>query len=440
MNPFLFFTDPVLRGPTWGAMLLGVVAALVGVSLLLRKRSLLGEALSHAAYPGVTISVVLAGFFSLERYLPFLILTGAFLSSLVGYWVLNWLKTTQRVSDDSSLCFILACFFGIGITIGSYVQFLYPHLYRQIQGFLYGQAATMHDAHILFYAALLLVVLVVYLLFYKEILVSLFDPSYAKSIGLGVRLVETILFLLSTFTVVVGIRTVGVVLMSALLMAPAIAARPFTHRLSLMLLIAGCVGMMSGFLGIYFSVLYSSSASYSLPSGPMIVLVAGGFALLSLLFAPGGGLFVRLYRIFRFRTQCLEENLLKALWHCGQNHEGGCSLPSLVEKQGLSPFSLRFLLHRLGKRGWIKAEDNRYQLNQEGMRRGGRIVRLHRLWEAYLVYSLGAKMDRVHKSAEEMEHILTPDLEKKLTTLLKDPKHDPHKQPIPSSGEVVESL
>jgi manganese/zinc/iron transport system permease protein len=427
-----FFTDPVLRAPTIGSMLMCLAASLVGVIVFVRKRSLLGEALSHAAYPGVTGAIVFAGMFSFHQGLPFLILLGAALSSLAGFLLIDFLERRLRVSDDSSLCFVLAFFFGIGITAASYAQNAYTNYFRQIQTYLYGQVATMTDIHIFIYGALVLLVAGSITLFYKEILVLSFDRSFAEASGMASRPIRLLFILLVVSAVVIGIRSVGVILMSAMLIAPAAAARQFTNRLSRLFLLSGLFGLFSGFFGTYLSVVFPG-----MPTGPMIVLVAGTIALYALLLAPERGLLIRYWRALRFRTLQMQENLLKLLWRMSCQGKEVLSFGSIAYGQGCSTLRIRLLLFRLRLRGWVKKNGSCYQLTVPGIMRGGQIVRLHRLWEVYLVNALGLGVERVHKSAEEMEHILTPELERKLTELLDDPKQDPHQQPIPAHEEVM---
>lgn len=440
-SPILYFTDAVLRAPTIGCMLMCLAAALVGVIVFLKKQSLLGESLSHAAYPGVIIGVIAAGLLTLteeqETLLAILIMTGAFLSAMAGLWAITFLERRLRVRSDSALCFVLSAFFGIGLTLASEVQFSYSSLYRQIQVYLYGQAATMTDIHIIIYGVLSLAVLFVVIFFYKEIQVIAFDRDYAKSLGINTKAVDVIIFILIVLAVIIGIRSVGVVLMSAMLIAPAVAARQFTNRLSVMFVLAGIFGLLSGFFGNYFSVelthllaLKYPTSRLNLPTGPMIVIIASCICILALLFAPNRGLIVRLARIVLFRYQCICENLLKAIWR--YDADDGVAFENIVKYQSASAIYLRFILWRLAHQGWVEhVSSDKYRLTHEGRAWASRIVRLHRLWEVYLVDYLGVGSERVHRNAEEMEHIITPELEQELTILLKDPKQDPHHQPIP---------
>ncbi len=432
-----FFTHPVLRAPTIGSMLMCFALALVGVLVFVRKRSLLGETLSHATYPGVTIAIVVGGVGAFDKSIPFLVFGGAFISSLAGFWLVDCLKRRLKTSDDSALCFVIALFFGIGTVVASYAQFSHPHLFGQIQAYLYGQTTTMVDYHILLYGAVALLVYLVILLFYKEIFILSFDPQFAQSVGIPRKWIDTLVFGLIVLAVVMGIRGMGVMLTSAMLIAPAVAARQFTHRFKYLFLLSGLFGMLSAFFGNYLSAIPIGGHKLYLPTGPLIVLVAGFFAVGALLLAPQRGLVVRMLRMMRFRRERVQENILKSLWRLTYGGKSPVSFFHIVEEQGFSKWYLKMLLLRLRWRGWVKQSRERYWLTPKGTRRGGQITRLHRLWELYLVNSLGVDVERVHSSAEEMEHILTPGLEKQLTLLLDNPKHDPHKQPIPAGEEEI---
>lgn len=441
---FEFFTDAVLRAPTIGSMLMCLGASLVGVLVLLRKQSLLGESLSHAAYPGVIIGVILAGLFSLndqqEIYLSLLIMSGAAFTALLGLGCIQFLEHNLNVRSDSALCFVLSAFFGIGLTLASQVQFSFSNLYRQAQVYLYGQAATMTDIHIWIYGSLAVAIMLVILLFYKELQTITFNREYARSIGINVKLIDGIVFVLIVLAVVIGIRSVGVVLMSAMLISPAAAARQFTNKLSTMFVIAGIFGLASGYFGNYLSilatqhfVLHSLSSRLALPTGPMIVIVASCLCLLSLLLAPERGMLVRMIRAASFRYRCMCENLLKALWRFGIHTP--VHFDQISKTQSASRIYLKLILQRLVQNGWVKkSEKGAYELTKDGEVWAAKIVRLHRLWEVYLVDYLGMGSEKVHVSAEEMEHIITPELEKELVLLLKNPKKDPHHQPIPQGN------
>lgn len=438
-SPWHYFTDPVLQAPTIGSMLMCLSSAFVGVIVFLKKRSLLGEALSHATYPGVVLSVLfMATFFPLASdEVAIAILVGAFLTCFLGLLLIEVLENKFRVKNDAALCFVLSVFFGVGVLVASRIQFTHALWYKTVQIFLYGQAATMTDIHVILYAVLALLLSIALFFLYRQIQMAIFDKDFSKTVGLPARFIDNLLFFLLVLAIVIGIRSVGVVLMAGMLIAPAIAARQLTHRLWAVFIYAGAIGALSGFLGNYFSVeipKWSLHRDFSLPTGPMILLSASAICFLSLLFAPRNGLFSRLIRIVFFRQQRMEDNLLKYLWR----HEktGGISRHEIQKWQPLPFLQMRLVIWSLKTQKWIEeTKTHAIVLTKDGKVRAMRIVRLHRLWEAYLV-SLGQGVEKVHASAEEMEHIITPELEKELKEILGDPKKDPHAQPIPPEVEL----
>ena len=410
---FSFFIDPVLRAPTLGCMLMCLASGLIGCLVFLQKRSLVGEALSHAAYPGVVLSVLFAAFFFpfSEQGASVSILIGAFLSGLLGQWLIEGMQKKLNISSDAALCFILSIFFGVGVLVASRLQISHALWYRQIQVFLFGQAATMVDHHIILYGDLAFVVALTLILLFRYLEILYFDPDFAKVVGVPTAVVNGLVQLLLVLAIVVGMRSVGVVLMSAMLIAPAAGARQWTQKLSTFFILAALLGTLSGFLGNAFSVWipkWVDEPHLSLPTGPMIVLTASSLCLFSLLFAPKKGYVTRMLRLARFRIRCRQENLLKALY------------------KGKEPKGERWLLWLMQWKGWVSD----LQLTSSGEKQAKKLIRLHRLWEVYLVH-MGQGVERVHHNAEEMEHILTPEIEQQLQHLLDHPVVDPHAQPIP---------
>lgn len=413
MNLLNFFTDPVLRAPTIGSMLMCLTSSLVGVVVFLRKRSLVGEALSHAAYPGVVLSVLFTGFIFpySEDILALTILSGAFITALLGLKAIDFLEHKLKVKNDAALCFILSTFLGVGVLIASRIQITHALWYKQAQMFLYGQTATMTDIHIVVYGILSLFTIGFILLVYRHLEAVNFDREFAQTIGIRLKLIDNATFFLLILAIVIGIRSVGVALMAGMLIAPAATARPLSSKLSHHFFLAGVFGLFSGLSGNILSVVIPQGA-YALPTGPMILISATTFCLLALFFAPQSGMVSRWLRAFKFQTTCRMENILKALWK---------------SEKTFIPFWLRL---QLCAKGWL----SQGQLTEKGRKWAEKIVRLHRLWEVYLVDYMGQRIEKVHRNAEELEHLMTPELEAELTELLHDPKHDPHHQPIPPRG------
>ncbi len=429
-----YFVDPILRAPAWGCMLMCLSSSLIGVIVFLRKKSLLAESLSHASYPGVVTGVfILAAFFPSEGESRafFFVLFGAFFSSLLALKSIEWLEKKGKVFADTALCFVLSVFFGVGIVAASALQGAYPSWFKHVQMLLFGQVATMTDTHIAMYGSLAGTIALFLLFVYRPLQAILFDSAYAKSLGVQVKWIEKAFFMFLLLSIIVGMRSVGVILMSGMLIAPAVAARQYTNRLSVMFVLSGLFGVASAFFGYVLSIEGSvrwsaPQSTFSLPTGPLIVLVSASWAIFSLCFAPGRGVVFRLARIFSFRLRCLQENVLKSLWKRKM-----ASFRQLNGSHQTSSFVLRWVLWRMEAHGWLARKKGEYELTGDGYQKAAAVVRLHRLWEVYLTHYLGKEPQCVHRNAEEMEHILTPDLERRLTELLANPQQDPHQQPIP---------
>jgi manganese/zinc/iron transport system permease protein len=418
MNLLDYFTDPILRAPTIGCMLMCVAASLMGVILLLQKKLLLSESVSHAAYPGAVAGLVVLALLGpeFESYAFLAVLGGALFSSWVGLKVTHRLERKWKVHTDAALAFSLALFFGLGILLTSGLQSAFPLWAQQAEMLLFGQAATLTDGHLLIYGALALASVLFVSVFFRLLQALLFDRSFLRS----TRGIEKALACLFLCSIVLGIRSVGVILVSGMLIAPAIAARQFSHRLKTVFVLSALFGAFSGWIGNVLSVeIALAYPGVHLPTGPAIVLVGACIAIFSLLFSPQRGALLRWGRKAVFHIRCLEENFLKEMWK--------------KEKISSSPRSwkIRWIFSRLIRQGWAQKEGVFLSLSEDGKVKAASIVRLHRLWELYLTEHLGVEAARVHRSAEEMEHILTPALEEQLTRLLANPQSDPHQQPIP---------
>ena len=428
---FHLFTDPLYRAPFIGSMLMCFSVSLMGACLFVKRKSLLGETLSHAAYPGIVIATLIGSFFSrpVPPFSTVMILVGAFLFASLGVRVIEKLNKNFRIHFDTALCFVLSISLGLGVVIASRMQFTHPLWYQQSQLFLYGQAATMMDSHIYIYGFVSIAIALFILFRFREIELVLFDETFGESIGLNVNKIFRGIFFLLVISIIVGIRSVGVILMAGMLIAPASAARCLSDRFSHLLVFSGLFGLISGFAGNYLSIQFSGR-EHGYPTGPMILLFAAFLTLLSLLFAPKRGALVRLIRISRFRKKCRMENILKTLW------KGGKDVPlshqEILKYNKESLFQFQQALWTLKRKGWVSfLSGGKVLLTLDGVQKAERLVRLHRLWEVYLVNCLNLDQERVHHSAEEMEHILTPNLEKRLIELLNDPEKDPHQKPIP---------
>ncbi len=371
-----FFTDPVLRGPTVGCMLMCAAASLIGVIIFVRRKSLVGEALSHAAYPGLIAGAFLSVLFpSLDGGgLFYFLLGGAFVSTSFAVFLLKRLLAGFHVKSDVALCFILASFLGIGVLLASRIQFLHPLLYRQVQTFLYGQAATMTDLFIWIYGALFLLIALCVIVFYHPLRLVYFDPTFADSLRISRKLFERLFYFLLVLAVIVAMKSVGVVLLSGMFIAPALSARRLTHKLSLMFVLSASLGAIVGFFGNYLSVKLADRFSETyivFPTGPMIVLF-GSCICIAILVCTSS-------KRKKVSSICKEELIIKAL---GDQKEG-MTLSEAACYRGGRKLLAGIALRKLIEKGLVFKKEKKYALTSEGREQFLRIEKAHLYWKEY---------------------------------------------------------
>lgn len=263
-----------------GAALLGAVSGTLGTYAVLRRQSLLGDAISHAALPGIAIAFLLTG-----SKTPLILVLGAAVAGWLGTLFILSIVRLTRIKYDSALGIILSTFFGFGLVLHTLIQRTGNANQAGLDTFLFGQAATILESDVLTIGILGGIAIVIMLVFWKELKLLVFDEGFAASLGLPIRALDILLTSLLVIAIVLGLQAVGAVLMSAMLVAPAVAARQWTDKLSVMMLLAAGFGALAGVGGT----IISSSAS-RIPTGPTIVLCATVVVGFSIVLAPNRGL------------------------------------------------------------------------------------------------------------------------------------------------------
>lgn len=263
-----------------GSALLGIISGALGSFCVLRKQSLLGDGLSHAALPGVIAVFLLTGSRATEA-----LLLGAALSGLLATAVILIIEKHSKIHFDSALALVMSVFFGLGILLMTQSQKHSNARQAGLERFIYGQAASLLKRDVVIMAICCGAIIITLLLFWKEFKLLAFDPIYAHSLGLGTGKLNLLLSLMTVTAIVLGLQTVGVVLMSAMLIAPAIAARQWTDSLGITLLLSAIFGAAAGVSGTFVS-----SALPGMPTGPVTVVCITAISVFSLLFAPKRGL------------------------------------------------------------------------------------------------------------------------------------------------------
>lgn len=421
---FFSFSDPNIRWVSLACIFLGIAASLNGVFIFLRKQSLVGDAIAHAVLPGICLAFIFSGTKN-----PFVLSIGALLTGWLSLKVISWISQYSKIKSDAAIAIVLSIFFAIGIALLTQIQQSGVGNQSGLDTFLFGKAAAMDRTDVLLFSGMSIAIILIILFLKKDLGLFAFDEQYAISIGRPTRLINNVLQTLTILSIVTGIQAVGVVLMAALLITPAAAARFWTNRLGIMLLIAACIGGFSGISGAFVSYL-----SPQMPTGPWIVMMLSIIALASFIFSPGRGVVFNYWQQRRHRFRILKENILKYIYkYCEKNSFTNYKIPisTLTGSQLASKGKLKQAIQTLRIQGYISKSGDYMQLEQVGLNKAQRIVRLHRLWELYLTEYLRIAPDHVHDDAESMEHIITPEIERKLEEKLDFPTTDPHQKNIP---------
>ncbi|GIW77063.1 MAG: hypothetical protein KatS3mg104_2126 [Phycisphaerae bacterium] len=282
-------TDYNTRVVVLGVAALGLACGWVGTFMLLRKRALMGDALSHATFPGICVAFML---FQLiadggGKSLPVL-LSGAVVSGVLGVLCVMWIRNQTRIKEDAAMGIVLSVFFGLGTALRGIIQKMPGSNSAGLDGFIYGKTASMTSFDAWLIGVIAMISCGVLLLMYKELKLLCFDESFAKGVGFSTTRLDIVLMGLVTLVTVVGLQAVGLILVIALLIIPSASARFWTDRLGVMVLIAGLIGATSAVGGALISAVVPNT-----PSGATIVLTSFGCFLLSLIFGIRRGLMIR---------------------------------------------------------------------------------------------------------------------------------------------------
>ncbi len=359
-----------------GGAILGLLSGVLGSFAVLRQESLLGDALSHAALPGVAVAFLLAG-----RELSSL-LVGAGIASWLGLRFLSALLHTTRIKQDTAMGIVLAAWFAAGIALLAYIQSIPDASQAGLDHFIFGQAAAIIERDVTLVSAVGLLVLLLVALFWKEFKLVTFDSEFAGANGFRIGFINAVLSTLIVVTIVLGLQLAGVILMVGMLIAPGIAARQWTHKLDQMVILAAVFGAFAGGVGAVISALDSD-----IPTGPMIIVVSFVLVLLSITLAPGRGLVWSRLRQRANRRRFAAINTLRDLYRYALAH-GAEDYPVPDDFiRGVRARSVESGLRQLRGAGQVMALGEGWRLTEEGIAWAREDRRNQRLWDLYRLYN-----------------------------------------------------
>lgn len=399
--------------------LLGVASGLVGTFLLLRKRSLMGDALSHACLPGIGVMfMVMVGMGMSGKALPGLLL-GATLTGTGGVALVLLIRNTTRIKDDAAMGLVLSVFFGGGVAILGMVQSMPGASAAGLEQFIYGKTASMVVHDFLMISLVAMAAVVLSLILFKEFTVLCFDEAYAAAQGWPVYVLDIAMLALVASVTVVGLQAVGLILIIAFLITPAAAARFWTEDLKSMLILAAVLGGASGWLGASISALLPR-----LPAGAVIVLIGAALFVVSMVFGRSRGVLLRLWAQRHLQQKVGRQHLLRAVYELleADNTDAAEGMantpiryPALLHHRSWSNRDLHKLIARAQQEDHIELFDGeRLRLSEAGFGEAARITRNHRLWEIYLIRHADIAPSHVDRDADTVEHILGADMVRQL--------------------------
>ena len=278
---------------TLGCVLLGIISGIVGSFAVVKKQGLIGDGISHSSLPGVVIAFLLIGVKDTQ-----VMLFGALVAGLLSAGFVFLIVKNSRVKFDTALATVMSVMFGLGTLLLSYSQKMPNANQAGLKSYIYGQAANMLSTDLITMVIVGVIVVTIILLCWKEMKLVSFDEEYAITLGYNVSLINGLMILLLIFAIIIGLQTVGVILMSAMLITPAVCARQWTNKFSVMVILSAVFGALSGALGSIISI-----SDENLPTGPIIVVVATVIAILSILIAPKRGIIYKIYRRNKSRKE-----------------------------------------------------------------------------------------------------------------------------------------
>lgn len=419
-----------------GVLALGMSSGFIGSFMLLRKRALMADAVSHATLPGIGIAfLIMVNAGGDGKWLPGLLL-GALISGLAGMGAVLLLKERTRIKEDAALGIILSVFFGLGVAILGLIQKMSSGSAAGLESFIYGKTASMLASDAYLIGGVGALALLLCSLLFKEFKLLCFDQDFAVSQGYPVLFLDILLMTLVVLLTVIGLQAVGLILVIALLIIPPASARFWTDNLLTMALLSAGFGGLAGGVGALLSAL-----APKWPAGAVIVLANSVLFAISFTFGSARGLLIRLGAQRKLNRKIARQHLLRAVYEYAE--EADCkNVPwdFVQAERSWTPRTLRKEVDRAKSTGLLFEDaEHRLRLTPEGEARAARATRNHRLWEMYLITYADIAPSHVDRDADMVEHILEPELIAELESLMQIEDHiaSPHPLTRTPSGRLI---
>ena len=382
---------------------------------MLRRLSLIGDALAHAVLPGVVIGFMVAGKSALSLFV------GALVAGILTSILISYVERNSKIKEDTSIGIIFTGAFALGILLVSQLK----QVHIDLSSYLFGDVLGVSDSDLILSSIITVIIIISVVLFYKQLLVTSFDPTMAHIIGISTAVVHYFLMTLLSMSIVAGLQSVGVILIIAMLITPPATAFLLTDKLKKLLVLSCFFGVLSSVTGLYLSY------HLNFASGASIVLVSVFIFSLAFLFSPKEGIVIKSLRRRKNSRMNLIEDIIKQINKNKADNDRAKLIENLSEVLGISKSKINHSLNRIIKMELIEPSNGNYNLTKKGEKVAERLVRSHRLWETYITEKNIVNIEDIHQDAEKYEHILSDDLLAEIDEELGHPEKDPHGSPIP---------
>jgi len=380
-------------------LLLGMASGIMGSINFWSKKSLIAEVLTHAMLPGIVIAYAL----TLNKS-PYILVTGAFISAYISSYLVAWISRNSNLSKDAVMAIILSSFFGLGTVLLVYIQDK-EYDVAGLDAYLFGQTVALNAEDLVLISITFVVVLLVSFYNRKRIILYTYNRDYFNSLGFSERKITLIINFLTVLVLSVGIKTVGIILMSAFLISSAAASSFWNIRVTSFIIISCMVSSLSVVGGSIIS-----NSFTAMPAGPWIVVFLFGFTFLSALLNRNNGLIIQYYNQLNNSILMNVDHIVKDLYYKlkDQNRLFYLSEIKLSEVNFLKKWMIVNLLK--SKKYIQQIEEDRYLLTKKGFDVGLDIYKKHCIWELYLKRKLHIKEEFIHVDADNAEHYIDDDV------------------------------
>jgi mn2+, zn2+ ABC superfamily ATP binding cassette transporter, membrane protein len=264
-----------------GTLLLAMATGIVGTISILKGQSLIGDAVGHASLPGIILAFMISG-----RKSSVILMLGAIIAGVVAFIIIQVISESSKIEADTAMAVVLSAMFGLGMVLKSHIQGNVKYQGASQSGlasYIFGQAAYILKEDVYIILTVSVISLLLFIIFYKEIKVYVFDTVYAYTIGINSRLLSLLIMIITMILIAAGLKAVGAILISSMLITPAVTGLQWSKSYEKVLLVAALTGAVSAFLGTLISSVFKGFST-----GPTIILIMSLIALISVLFAPRG--------------------------------------------------------------------------------------------------------------------------------------------------------